>query len=237
MKIQRHQGKKKKLNDVSGSSKAKKKRGRKKLVKSSPNTISSTGVISSSSSNKSSAINTSSKSSKGSKNSSGSLIGEKKINQIKLNEMPLDLRKDIYVDYRKVAEGQNLYSFDKTTITVNKILKMFLKHYKKNNKKEKEKLERMEYVLAGFEVYFNAVLYKALLFKIEKPQHDKFMANKKKKPKPSMIYGYYHFLRFFVKLPKILEENIQPLTVEYLYNSMNEIYDYLLEDRSKFILE
>uniref|UniRef100_A0A2K5IJQ5 MRG domain-containing protein n=1 Tax=Colobus angolensis palliatus TaxID=336983 RepID=A0A2K5IJQ5_COLAP len=97
-----------------------------------------------------------------------------------------------------------------------------------NSKKSRGNVDNKEYVvnevLAGIKEYFNIMLGTQPLYKFERPQYAKILADHPEAPM-SQVYGAPHLLRLFVRIGAMLA--YIPLDEKSLALLLNYLHDFL----------
>lgn len=109
--------------------------------------------------------------------------------------------KDVLVeDYRHCMERKNAYELPAKR-SVDTIINDFVQHERQSC--NSEEVQIFESVFNGVKEYFNALLWKVLLYPTEKSSCESYL-KKNKDVQASSVFGLEHLLRFFVKLPQFL---------------------------------
>ncbi|XP_062022806.1 protein MRG2-like isoform X2 [Rosa rugosa] len=144
--------------------------------------------------------------------------------------MPHALRKQLVDDCESVTHLGKLVKLPRTP-NVDDILKKYLE-YRSNS--DDLKAHSVEEILKGLCCYFDKALPVMLLYKNERPQYEKAIADN---VSPSSVYGAEHLLRLFVKLPELLvEANIEEETLKELLQRLADFLKFLHKNQSAFFL-
>ena len=112
-------------------------------------------------------------------------------------------------------------------ITVENIIINFLKN--KQSLLSPERFSNVKYAFSGMTELFNVMLGSKLLYKFERPQFGD-MLDLYPKHTPCQIYGFPHFLRFFVQLQKQLwEASANDNNIDKIIVHSQDCIDYLDE--------
>ncbi|XP_004291074.1 PREDICTED: nuA4 complex subunit EAF3 homolog [Fragaria vesca subsp. vesca] len=145
-------------------------------------------------------------------------------------QMPHPLRKQLVDDCESVTLLGKLVKLPRTP-NVDDILKKYLEY---RSKTDDLKDHPVEEIVKGLCCYFDNALPVMLLYKNERPQYEKAIADN---VSPSSVYGAEHLLRLFVKLPKLLlDANIEEETLEELLRILVDFLEFLHTNQSAFFL-
>lgn len=117
------------------------------------------------------------------------------------------------------------------TPNVDDILKKYLEY---RSKSDDLKAHSVEEILKGLCCYFDKALPVMLLYKNERQQYEKAIADN---VSPSSVYGAEHLLRLFVKLPELLvDANIEEETSKELLQRLADFLKFLHKNQSAFFI-
>jgi mortality factor 4-like protein 1 len=150
--------------------------------------------------------------------------------------LPPALVKDLLQDYQDVHDKKQAYKLPRPQ-TVDSLLVQFLEEIKQEQEVKrsdgltKQDYELFEFVVNGIRSYFNAALGPLLLYQCERKQFDH---EKKNNKRPDTLYGYEHLLRFFVKLPVLLERTqMSQEAVDIIQERVLVFYNFLEREHQK----
>lgn len=145
-------------------------------------------------------------------------------------QMPRALRKQLVDDCESVTHLGKLVKLPRTP-NVDDILKKYLEY---RSKSDDLKAHSVEEILKGLCCYFDKALPVMLLYKNERQQYEKAIADN---VSPSSVYGAEHLLRLFVKLPELLvDANIEEETSKELLQRLADFLKFLHKNQSAFFI-
>jgi hypothetical protein len=93
------------------------------------------------------------------------------------------------------------------------------------SEKNVQDFELNKMTIEGMKSYFDILMSKSLLYKNERIQYVENVEKQKKNPLE--LYGVEHLLRYLIKLPKVLENQISTDSMEKVNSVIHELFDFI----------
>jgi mortality factor 4-like protein 1 len=149
--------------------------------------------------------------------------------------LPNLLQTDLIQDFRYIHDQKQVYKLPRPQ-TIESLLNQFLEEIKgeqevKNDSLTNQEYELYEFVVNGIRTYFNATLSALLLYNNERQQ---YAHERKSNKKPDTIYGYEHLLRFFVKLPTLMQDTgMSQEAADIIQDRVKILFNFLEREHQK----
>eukprot|EP00471_Norrisiella_sphaerica_P012419 CAMPEP_0184503478 /NCGR_PEP_ID=MMETSP0113_2-20130426/51915_1 /TAXON_ID=91329 /ORGANISM="Norrisiella sphaerica, Strain BC52" /LENGTH=222 /DNA_ID=CAMNT_0026892981 /DNA_START=576 /DNA_END=1244 /DNA_ORIENTATION=- len=129
-------------------------------------------------------------------------IGEEKSgkNTLKVN-FPGELKKTLVDDWENINRNQKVMKLP-VEPCVRKILDYYVNNVVDGTAKDAKQIKLSKNVVDALKIYFEHSLGRSLLYAHERETYESQVKSKKKNPLD--MYGVYHLLRLFVKMPSLV---------------------------------